>query len=267
MTKMDEVLETPELLEHILAQLPMRDLLLAQQVCRRFNSIIASSPTLQQALFFRPRPATATPKPSSIKLLHYPGDEPVAETWERNPLLASAFWPWFDRSTPKSRFSAPFWDPDIFSTLPLADEQTRFAFLRPEASWRRMLLTQPAVAALDIMLVSHSALRGTIDDASLCLGSGLRMGVLYDVTCQEILGSRYRAKRRFRVQWHGADRRIVLNIASTAQCKKRDNNDAVWKSYFSGACQGKGLEWRKRDTDWRIVPDEVLLAGDYEVEE
>ena len=45
-----------ELLEHILYDLPIRDLLLSQRVCRTWRSLISSSPTLQQALFLRPSP-------------------------------------------------------------------------------------------------------------------------------------------------------------------------------------------------------------------
>ncbi|OJD40525.1 f-box domain protein [Diplodia corticola] len=273
MTKMDDVLNTPELLELVLSKLPMRDLLLAQRVCKGFNTAIASSPTLQQALFFRPLPATAAPPPSSasVKLLHSPDDTPTTEAWERNPLLALAFWPWFDRSTPRSRFSAPFWDPETFETLPLAAETTRFAFLRSEASWRRMLVTQPPVAELNLMLVTHAMGGDDLDYASISPGNGVRMGLLYDVTCQELLGSRSRSMRSFRVQWHGADRKIVLSVRRTLHCYVKNYNNPLWNIYYSGACEGTSFEWR-RDIELGTpgassVPDDILLAGDYEVED
>lgn len=43
-----------ELLERTLQYLPIRDLLLAQRVCRTWRSLISSSPSLQEALFLRP---------------------------------------------------------------------------------------------------------------------------------------------------------------------------------------------------------------------
>ncbi|KAH9826030.1 f-box domain protein [Teratosphaeria destructans] len=57
----EEVLDTTELFEAILLFLPMKDLLLAQQVSRKFNDTIAASPKLKEALFLQP----AAPKPNS----------------------------------------------------------------------------------------------------------------------------------------------------------------------------------------------------------
>ncbi|KAK3623062.1 hypothetical protein LTR56_021815 [Elasticomyces elasticus] len=48
-----EVLTLPELLECILLNLPIRDLLFSQKVCRRWKAAVDSSP-IQKALFFRP---------------------------------------------------------------------------------------------------------------------------------------------------------------------------------------------------------------------
>lgn len=56
---MDEVLRTTELLEAILLELPVRDLLLANSVSKRFQQVIASSINIQQALFIRPEVRTA----------------------------------------------------------------------------------------------------------------------------------------------------------------------------------------------------------------
>ncbi|KAK5726346.1 hypothetical protein LTR17_012777 [Elasticomyces elasticus] len=50
----DNVLKLPELLENILLQLPMRDLLFAQKVCKTWKLIIDASPAIQKALFFAP---------------------------------------------------------------------------------------------------------------------------------------------------------------------------------------------------------------------
>ena len=50
----EKALQTPELLEHILFQLPTKDLLLAQRVCKFWQANIKASKKIQQALFFRP---------------------------------------------------------------------------------------------------------------------------------------------------------------------------------------------------------------------
>lgn len=48
----DTVFLTTELLERILVKLPMKDLLLAQRVSKKFRNVINGSKTLRQALFF-----------------------------------------------------------------------------------------------------------------------------------------------------------------------------------------------------------------------
>ncbi|RAH64210.1 F-box protein [Aspergillus aculeatinus CBS 121060] len=81
-----------EILEMILLGLDMKTLLLSTRVCRAWNALIRSSPSIQKALFFRP----ADPVPGQAKA--------------KNPLV---------------------------------EEKIDKAYLRPEASWRRMLLQQP----------------------------------------------------------------------------------------------------------------------------
>ncbi|KAK3654953.1 hypothetical protein LTR56_003811 [Elasticomyces elasticus] len=54
MTNRQQVLALPELLEHILLQLPMRDLLLSQKICKDWKHAIESSPSIQRALCFAP---------------------------------------------------------------------------------------------------------------------------------------------------------------------------------------------------------------------
>ncbi|KAK5680167.1 hypothetical protein LTS10_007094 [Elasticomyces elasticus] len=59
---------TTELLEGILHQLPMKDLLLAQRISRRFRDVIGQSVILQQDLFMQPREADF-----AWKILETPG--------------------------------------------------------------------------------------------------------------------------------------------------------------------------------------------------
>lgn len=53
----DAVFLTTELLENVLRHLPMKDLLLAQRVSRKWSGVIKQSKELQQALFFVPQEA------------------------------------------------------------------------------------------------------------------------------------------------------------------------------------------------------------------
>lgn len=79
MAAVDAFLSTPELVQEMLLQLDLRTLLTsAQLVCRQWFDIIATSPTLQQALHLKPS------RPS-----HEGGPVP-------NPLLAEAFPFWYD---------------------------------------------------------------------------------------------------------------------------------------------------------------------------
>ncbi|KAK3623061.1 hypothetical protein LTR56_021814 [Elasticomyces elasticus] len=50
----NNVLDLPELLENILLQLPMRDLLFAQKVCKTWKLTIDTTLSIQKALFFAP---------------------------------------------------------------------------------------------------------------------------------------------------------------------------------------------------------------------
>ncbi|KAK3642791.1 hypothetical protein LTR56_010615 [Elasticomyces elasticus] len=50
------MLDVPELLENVLLYLPLRDIIQAQRVSKHWLDSIKSSPRIQQALFFRPKP-------------------------------------------------------------------------------------------------------------------------------------------------------------------------------------------------------------------
>ena len=138
-TARHHVLFTTELLEAILLEVPNRDLLgSVQRVCVFFYNTISSSIALQQALFFIPR---TTPY-----------------ALQRNPLLLAQSWSdYMDHRIPRSRaagdvpsafypwhnnldFTAVDWD---------AYRKIRVPYERPEASWRRMFVSQPPVTVLE----------------------------------------------------------------------------------------------------------------------
>jgi hypothetical protein len=111
----------------ILVQVDMRTLLASgQRVCHAWTNLIRTSRSLQRALFFTP-----------IR-------EPEWATAEKtlNPLLAETFPGIFpanandDDDDDDERFA--------YRGLPMAkDAETMNRFVRPNASWRRMLVQQP----------------------------------------------------------------------------------------------------------------------------
>ncbi|EKG19066.1 hypothetical protein MPH_03756 [Macrophomina phaseolina MS6] len=60
--------------------------------------------------------------------------------------------------------------------------QRHKAFTRAEASWRRMLPTQPAIEVLEIVNFSHGKKVDGLSNDVAYIEDGLRMGVLYDLT-------------------------------------------------------------------------------------
>ncbi|RAK99969.1 uncharacterized protein BO80DRAFT_476998 [Aspergillus ibericus CBS 121593] len=114
----------PELLESILLNLDMHTLLISTRVSHLWNNLIKTSPRLQTALFLLPQStATASSQPRT-----------------KNPLLLDIIWPQFIARMLKTRPRPAYigaWFPDIIST------EKEEAYLRPEASWRRMFLHQP----------------------------------------------------------------------------------------------------------------------------
>ncbi|KAF1950410.1 hypothetical protein CC80DRAFT_357591, partial [Byssothecium circinans] len=159
------VLATPELLEAILAHLPQRDLLLTQQVSHLFQSAITTSPRLQHLLFFRASPASTSRK------------------WALNPMLRERFLPWFVTPTPGT--PAPG-----YSAIEMLDgldsASSREAFLRAEASWRRMLIVQPPPQTLRVVRFGNHQREDSAEEARVSFeekgAGGVAMGVVYDIT-------------------------------------------------------------------------------------
>ncbi|KAL2012437.1 hypothetical protein VTN00DRAFT_5155 [Thermoascus crustaceus] len=170
MAPQNRVLSTPELLELILLHLDMRTLLTsAQLVCHAWTDLITSSPSIQQALFFRCVPVDSSSR-TSIKKVY-------------NPLLAELFPPFFPQDptttataisthqghgnedpvqnetnnntslTPDGQDAREF----TLASLDLAKHpEKRTAYLRREASWRRMLIQQPPALTVSYVSVSSS---------------------------------------------------------------------------------------------------------------
>ncbi|KAI6793837.1 hypothetical protein KC360_g5955 [Hortaea werneckii] len=122
----------PELLEAMLYHLPFQDLLRAQSVCKRWRMVIDHSKKLQRALYFEPvlrGPVTLCEDPGRrIGYSHWVR----AESGERC----------------RDVYENPILSPLIQSLLHVTRTKSLLAQLpecwqRREASWRRMLATQP----------------------------------------------------------------------------------------------------------------------------
>ena len=129
----------PELLEMILLQLDMRTLVAsAQRVCRAWNDLIRESSFIQEALFLKPiKKRKGNPPETTI-----------------NPLLAEAFASIFEQNEavfPQSKTEFTLIDLDM-----IQNPEKKAAYLRPEASWRRMLVQQPPAFKLGIFRWSGS---------------------------------------------------------------------------------------------------------------
>jgi hypothetical protein len=156
-----QTLETPELLELILSHLPEQTLLLVQGVCRTWRILISNSPTLQTALYFR----------SSVSAASFSKEHTL------NPLITSAF-PFL--LTPHHALSdaeANDWDikfghldpapdpsPVLITTLKAFQYSSWTlnpeAWKRKEASWRKMLVSNPPVTHV-VFEVGGSGMAGT----------------------------------------------------------------------------------------------------------
>jgi hypothetical protein len=128
------VLEIPEIMLSILRQMDMATLLTSQRVCHMWADLIRESKTLQQDLYFLPI-----------------SDEGNDEPRYRNPLLAEKF-PFLKQLINLNNGqNVGFWDNmghdwvDIkLKNLDLLRSPTKHdQYMRPEASWRRMLVYQP----------------------------------------------------------------------------------------------------------------------------
>ncbi|KAF7330910.1 putative MFS transporter [Mycena venus] len=176
MAARDTVLCMPELLELILARLPMRDLLVTAPLVSKAWQATTLTPVLQRALFFQPDPSPT---------------EPV-----RNPLLAEMFPPFFtlEGQNPDR------WPGTASALMSMPWAKASDAFRRKDASWRRMLVVQPTVRVLRITETSRG-LRGIFERrAVLKLKDqfNLNMGLLYDLAVPLIS----RVPSVFCIHWH-----------------------------------------------------------------
>lgn len=123
-----------ELAEQILLDLPIKDILYgAQQVCRQWRDVIQDSDLIQEHLFM---------KPISKNRLYF---VQIPLSKEENYSLCH----WADLQQPL--MSRPVLENPFLILLSHEDICVKEeAFTRPEASWRRMQVTQPPVGEMEV---------------------------------------------------------------------------------------------------------------------
>lgn len=167
------VLNSPELLEQILSYVPMYELLCSQRVCRTWRAIITESPSLQQALFFRPL------RSSSVC-----SDSWLLSTLNRrnpncfNPLLQEVFEEWFQYSGyfGPSRTGS---EVEYVASVPMRRDKPEI-FTRRDASWRRMLYQQP-IDESQGTLVCYKGRYGVRQYECVHIRAAATLGEVYDL--------------------------------------------------------------------------------------
>ncbi|KAF8144048.1 hypothetical protein K438DRAFT_1874613 [Mycena galopus ATCC 62051] len=170
----DSVIQTPELVEHTLALLPIRDLLVTAPLVNKMWKAITLSPTLQRALFFEADPTASAAH--SVK----------------NPLLVELFQPFFAFDAKKYP-----WPSSAAAILAMPWAQAPEAFKRADASWRRMLVMQPPAQTMVIIQNSHG-MGGMSERRAVLRDHPLRMGMLYDFAVPFL----HYGDAQFRIKWN-----------------------------------------------------------------
>ena len=119
------VLEIPELLENVLTQLPARDLLMCECINKTWHAVIKNSNTLQEKLFYKCDLVTLS-------------DDMDESDLEINPFFLLLQRRWAFRALTEERATS-------FNSLDY-----------PEASWKQMYLSRPAVWKIEILKDFHN---------------------------------------------------------------------------------------------------------------
>ncbi|KAF7355983.1 F-box domain protein [Mycena venus] len=194
MSARDSVIQTPELVEHTLALLPVRDLLVIAPLVSKMWQAITLSPTLQRALFFEADPTASASQPV------------------QNPLLVELFQPFF---APNAAETFP-WPGTATSILEMPWAQAPEAFKRADASWRRMLVTQPPVQTMVVIQTRHG-MGGSFERRAVLRDLSLRMGMLYDFAVPFL----HHGRSSFRIIWNNGIAResdITFMLSSSSSC-------------------------------------------------
>lgn len=201
------VLNDSKLLPRILSFLDIRTLLISgQRSCRFWREVIATTPHLQESLFFKFPPSAAP------RLL--------------NPLLRE-LWPlWF--KSPSS-FNKRRPRPKASDFRFLKWTQRPSAFRRRDASWRKMLVVSGGahVTALRVTLLTQSWLGLEESQGVFLCPDGLRMGTLWDLTKDWCM---YDEQATFMMNWdEGLISAGILNGTRRLDPVSKPQDGGRWK--------------------------------------
>lgn len=101
------VLQTTELLEHILLWLPIKNLLLAGRICKRWRNVMQGSIKIQRALFLTPLPDSAGNALVNPFLLHTLASDSLLGVRSWSSLFHHRRWPYSTSSHRKMLLTNP----------------------------------------------------------------------------------------------------------------------------------------------------------------
>lgn len=225
---MNHALATVEILELILLEVDAQTLLTsASLVCKYWNDVIQQSAQLQAALFFRPAVASGRhhnkmnnkDHNKTNNKNHNKEARAAAASTHTNPLLLCRFQDLLGSSRDAV---AKFGNDERLS--------------RPEASWRRMLIQQPAVRKLGVwrLDIGHALLHGfknTSEVVTIEGGEGLTMEWLVDYASTLPKGytwevfARDEVERRYRLE---RGKRSFFEIKSSR--KEQQDLSEMWRT-------------------------------------
>ncbi|PYH90958.1 hypothetical protein BO71DRAFT_401763 [Aspergillus ellipticus CBS 707.79] len=255
-----------ELRELIFRHLDWRTLLTsAQRVCRAWNTQIQDSSFLQESLFLLPVKNTQAEK-------------------TLNPILMEVFPAFFHQNT--DVFPQHKDDELILTDMDLMKNPAKKpAYLRPEASWRRMLVQQPPASGIAAIGASCSPFGYGGHQVVLQIKEdrkgkdGVRMGMLFELLVLdeasgnsglEILWWNQGGVRK-RLVWMmereaTEDPDIMVHSASSSTCtdtdsdfesEQRDTIETIRGDYRSMGLQGEvlGGQWERTVETWQGMWD------------
>ncbi|XXG97192.1 hypothetical protein Hte_003487 [Hypoxylon texense] len=303
---MERVLSIPELLEAILLHLDMTTLLVsATRINKAWQAVINTSVLIQQALYLRPI-STETERFGWKDFLESRKDSTSAQETgcpTINPLLkerfghcffdtgefhgyllrANSFYsmPWganrretSDTKEPADLVPAYMYPrgPQTADMNPKELSEMQIAcrkFTRKEASWRKMLVSQPPPPQLGYLFMEahrdhffgpHWVWTTLIEPVNNALLPGLRMGTLYDVV-QYRAGHHERNSMWFRVVWN-QEREPYNTNSSRMNCKEMLQQTNVVVEFYHVADQAL-VEHHHEPPDLTLF-DERFRSEDYQ---
>jgi hypothetical protein len=243
--KMHPALAIPEILTLIFQECDHPTLLCrAQRVSRSWHNFIKSSTPLQQKLFFQSMPEDTYPT--------------------YNTFLAKKFPSWF--ATKHISFGI-----DALCTMEWAPEDEVLRY--EKASWRDMLVVQPAATKLLIKELSSSQGGNSYRSGTKDVNDGVRMGLLYDYVSKKM--EKTGSQSTFGVDWRGVeqypwvDRPVhypmtLLGLDDETDKEVKDNGGGKWDGVVK---VNYGVLYPCCNDDIIYILEEFLSRGYKDLEE